>query len=292
MIATNMDLKDRVFLITGGTSGVGKATANGLAKLGAKIVIVSRSAERGQDALNSIAQATGNDRGEYLMADLSLQSSVKALTEEVKRKYDNLHVLANLAGAIYFEKQLTSEGIERMFAINYLNQFFLTTQLLDMLKESRPARVITVLGNPRFLGNPKINFEDLQSTKKFSGMAALGQGMFARAFFALELARRLEGTGVTSVSFHPGNVKSNLLKTTSNVPWLIKIVTPIFDALAKDTCDIGVYLAAAKEIEQVSAVFFDDKKKIVPIYEKYDEAVGRKLWRASEELTSISAAQP
>jgi hypothetical protein len=76
------------------------------------------------------------------------------------------------------------------------------------------------------------------------------------------------------------------------VPWLIKIVTPIFDALAKDTCDIGVYLAAAKEIEQVSAVFFDDKKKIVPIYEKYDEAVGRKLWRASEELTSISAAQP
>jgi NAD(P)-dependent dehydrogenase (short-subunit alcohol dehydrogenase family) len=185
MIATNMDLKDRVFLITGGTSGVGKATANGLAKLGAKIVIVSRSAERGQDALNSIAQATGNDRGEYLMADLSLQSSVKALTEEVKRKYDNLHVLANLAGAIYFEKQLTSEGIERMFAINYLNQFFLTTQLLDMLKESRPARVITVLGNPRFLGNPKINFEDLQSTKKFSGMAALGQGMFARAFFAL-----------------------------------------------------------------------------------------------------------
>jgi NAD(P)-dependent dehydrogenase (short-subunit alcohol dehydrogenase family) len=292
MIATNMDLKDRVFLITGGTSGVGKATANGLAKLGAKIVIVSRSAERGQDALNSIAQATGNDRGEYLVADLSLQSSVKALTEEVKRKYDNLHVLANLAGAIYFEKQLTSEGIERMFAINYLNQFFLTTQLLDMLKESRPARVITVLGNPRFLGNPKINFEDLQSTKKFSGMAALGQGMFARAFFALELARRLEGTGVTSVSFHPGNVKSNLLKTTSNVPWLIKIVTPIFDALAKDTCDIGVYLAAAKEIEQVSAVFFDDKKKIVPIYEKYDEAVGRKLWRASEELTSISAAQP
>ena len=112
-----------VFLITGGTSGVGRATALGLARLGAKIVIISRSSERGQDALHSIAEATGNDRGEVLVADLSLQSSIRNVSEEFKRKYDNLHVLANLGGVMYFEKQLTQEGIERMFAVNYLSHF-------------------------------------------------------------------------------------------------------------------------------------------------------------------------
>jgi NAD(P)-dependent dehydrogenase (short-subunit alcohol dehydrogenase family) len=144
----------------------------GLARLGAKIVIISRSSERGQDALHSIAEATGNDRGEVLVADLSLQSSIRNVSEEFKRKYDNLHVLANLGGAIYLEKQLTQEGIERMFAVNYLGHFLLTNQLLDILKESRPSRVITVSGAPRFLKNAKINIEDIQLEKHFSGLRA------------------------------------------------------------------------------------------------------------------------
>lgn len=289
MSATNMDIKNRVFLVTGGTSGVGKATATGLARIGAKIVIVSRSAERGQEALNAIAEATGNDQGEYLVADLSLQSSIRAASEAFKRKYDNLHVLANLGGAAYFEKQLTQDGIERSFAVNYLSHFLLTNQLLDILKASHPARVMTVAGAPQFFRNPKINFEDLQSQKQFSGLRATGQAMFARAFFAFELARRLEGTRVTSVAFHCGNVKSNLFKTTQNIPWYLRLIGPIFAARAKDTCEIGVYLAAAREVETVSGVFFDDKKRIAPLREKYDEPAGEKLWRMSEELTGISA---
>ncbi|MEH2376728.1 SDR family NAD(P)-dependent oxidoreductase [Nostoc sp.] len=145
-----MDIKNRVFLITGGTSGVGKATALGLARIGAKVVIISRTTESGQAALSDIAEATGNDRAEFLVADFSLQSSIRKVSEEFKRKYDNLHVLANLAGALFFEKQLTQEGIDMTFAVNYLNHFLLTNQLLDILKESRPSRVITVTGAPRF----------------------------------------------------------------------------------------------------------------------------------------------
>ena len=280
-----IQMKEKVFLVTGGTSGVGKATATGLAKLGAKVVIISRDAQRGQQALDQLAQDTGNDRGEYLVADLSLQSSIKQVSEEFKRRYENLHVLANLAGAVYFEEQLTSEGIERTFAVNYLSHFMLTNQLLDILKASRPSRVITVAGAPRFLKGAKINFEDVQSRKHFSGLRATSNAMFDRVIFAFALARRLEGTGVTSNVFHPGTVRSNLLVTPQNVPLLLKLMTPFFDRSAKETCDIAVYLATAQEVEKVSGVFFDDHMQQVPsLLKKYDEILGNKLWSVSDEL--------
>lgn len=126
-------LKDQVFLISGGSSGVGKATVIGLAQKGAKIVIVNRDAVSSQRALEEIARRTGNEKGEYLIADLSLQSSVKKLAEQFKSKYSNLHVLANCVGAIFHEKQQTAEGIERSFALNYMSHYWLTTNLLDIL---------------------------------------------------------------------------------------------------------------------------------------------------------------
>ena len=286
MDVTNMDLKDRVFLITGGTSGVGKAVALGLAKLDAKIVIISRSSESGQVALNSIAQASGNDKGEVLVADLSLQSSIRKVAEEFKRKYDNLHVLGNLAGAIYFEKQLTQEGIERTFAVNYLSHFLLTNQLLDILKESRPSRVITVAGAARFLKNPRINFEDIQAAKHFNALGATNGAMQARTIFSFELAKRLKGTGVTAVAFNP-MVKSNLLsKPAQNVPWYLRLITPAMNAMSNADCKVGVYLAAAREVEKVNGAFFNHKMQTVPF--NYDENVGGKLWSISEELTGKS----
>ena len=284
MTGIETDVKNKVFLITGGTSGVGKAVATGLAKIGAKIVIISRSAESGKAALSEIATASGNDQGEFLAADLSLQSSILNVGEEFKRKYDNLHVLANLAGAMYFEKQITQDGIDKMLAVNYLSHFLLTHQLLDMLKESRPSRVITVAGAPVFLKNPTIDFADFQLEKNFSGLRAAGQTLYARTLFSFELAKRLQGSGVTSVAFHPGLIKSNMIQ---NAPWLLKVFTTLIQPWAKKTCDIGVYLAAAREVEKTSGVFYDDKKQIVPILDRYDEVMGATLWSVSQELTKI-----
>lgn len=136
--------------------------ATGLARRGARVVIVGRSPERAQAALQDIAEVAGNDQGKFLTADLSLMSSMQHLSEAIRRKDDNLHVLANVGGAMYRDKKMTAEGIERMFAVNDLNHFYLTGQLLDMLKASRPARVITVSGAPRFLRNAKLNLADLQ----------------------------------------------------------------------------------------------------------------------------------
>lgn len=214
-----MDEKNKVFLITGGTSGVGKAIAMGLARTGAKVVIISRTAESGQGAVKNIAAATGNERAEFLVADLTLQSSIRKVSEEFKRKYDNLHVLINVAGALFFDKQVTSEGIDKAFAVNYLSHFLLTNQFLDMLKENPPSRVMTVAGAPRFLKNPKIDFQDIQLEHHYSGMRATSQAMFARMYFTFELAKRLEGTGVTAVAFHPGLITSNLVQ---NAPLVVK----------------------------------------------------------------------
>lgn len=282
-----MDIQNRVYLITGGTSGVGKAIALGLAKLGAKIVIVSRTPERGQEALQAIAEATGNDKGEFLVADLSLQSSIRKASEAFKRKHDRLHVLVNAGGAAYFDKQLTPEGIERMFAVNYLSHYLLTYELLDLLQDSRPSRVITVAGAPRFLKNAKIDFENIQLANGFSGLRAAAQTMFARVAFTSELARRLEGTGVTALAFHPGLVQSNLVR---NGPWYIRMYGELANRSAKKDCEIGVYLAAAKEVENVSGAFFDDRKQIVSFPELQNEESGRRLWRMSEEL--IGASRP
>ncbi|WP_240418087.1 SDR family NAD(P)-dependent oxidoreductase [Paenibacillus periandrae] len=283
MNQTLTDIKNKVFLISGGSSGVGKAIATGLARLGAKVVIISRSAESGKTALKDISEATGNSRGDWVAADLSLQSSIREVSDVIKRKYDQLHVLVNACGAVYFKKELTAEGIDRMFAVNVLSHYLLTNRLLDILQESGPARVITVSGNPRFMKNPVINFEDIQMEHQYSGMRAANQSLFAKTLFAFELAKRLEGMGVTSNAFYPGFVKSNLSR---NAPWYLRLAAPIMNASVKAECGIGVYLASAKEIERANGVFFDDKKQIVPIQTKFDEGAGNKLWTLCEGLTS------
>lgn len=275
------NLKDKVFLITGGTSGVGKATAIGLAQKGAKVVIISRSAEESQRVLTEITQRTGNDSGEYLIGDLSLQSSIRNVADEFKRKYDNLHILANCMGGIFKEKRITREGIERSFAINYMSHFGLTIQLLDILKASGSSRIITVTGNPAFLKNAKVNFNDIQCIQKFSGLQSASSAMFARLFFTFELARRLRGEKVTANAFNPGVIKSNLV---ANAAWYIKLLAIFSKPFQKDVCDITTYLSTSEEVDGVSGKFFNQDRKMVPFHKKFDPAVGEKLWAVSEQL--------
>ncbi|WP_206170571.1 SDR family NAD(P)-dependent oxidoreductase [Spirosoma pollinicola] len=173
-------MNGKIVLITGGSSGVGKATAIAIAQRGAKVVIVSRSEARGQVALAEIALKTGNNAGELITADLSLQSSVRALAAAVKQRYARLDGLMNLAGGINVKKQLTQEGVDPSFAINYLSHFLLTQELLDILQASTPSRVVTVSGNPAFIKRAKLDFAVLQGTAKYSGMRAAAQAMFAR----------------------------------------------------------------------------------------------------------------
>ncbi len=275
----------QVFLISGGTSGVGQALATGVAALGAKVVIISRTTESGQQGVAHIAQVTGNDRAEFLVADLSLQASIRSAAEEFKRRFDSLHVLANVAGALFFDKQLTAEGIDQSLAVNYLSHFYLTNQLLDVLQASGPARVLTVGGAPRFLRQPVVDLQDLQLAHNYSGMRATSQAMFARLYFAFALARRLHGTRVTSVAFHPGLISSRLVQ---GAPWWLKLLTSVLKPWEKTTCESGVYVATAPAAAG-NGVFFDEQKRLVALNDQYDPAIGEKLWQLSEALTGLAS---
>ncbi|WP_419802772.1 SDR family NAD(P)-dependent oxidoreductase [Mucilaginibacter sp.] len=277
--------EEKIFLITGGTSGVGKAAALGLAQKGAKIVIISREHKAAENVLQEIARRTGNNRGEYLIADLSLQSSVKNVATEFKRKYENLHVLVNCMGAIFNEEKMTSEGIERTFAVNYMSHFWLTTELLDVIKASGASRILTVTGNPSFLKNAKLDFDDLQCVKNFSPLKATQNAMYARLFFAFELAKRLEGTSVSSNAFNPGVIKSNL---TANSPWYLKLLALLFKFSEKEVCDVTTYLSTSEDVQGISGKFFQHNRKIVGLEETFNAQIGEALWEGSKKLAFIS----
>ncbi|WP_460975230.1 SDR family NAD(P)-dependent oxidoreductase [Spirosoma knui] len=279
-----MEFKDKTYLVTGGTSGVGKAIATGIAKTGANVVIVSRNDSNGQQTVKEISENSANKNVSFLTADLSLLKSVEQLSTQFKQQHNQLHGLVNAAGAWYFKKEITSEGIDKSLAINYLGHFALTNSLLGLLKTTDEARIVTVAGAPRFLKKPKIDLSNLQLTKSYSGLKAISLAMFARIFFGFELADRLQSTSASSMLFHPGFVKSNLGKSTAPL-WLKLMFSFSSDVRnAPETCESGVYVATKENAKLTNGKFFDEKNNIVELRDNFDQSIGRELWLLSEQL--------
>src|SRR5215203_3003539 len=199
---------EKVCLITGATSGIGKATAMGLANMGASVVIVGRDRGRGEAALAEIKERSANASVDLLLADLSSQEEVRWLADEFKEAHPRLDVLINNAGVIRSKRVSSADGIEMTFAVNHLAHFLLTNLLLDLLKATAPSSIV----NARSLhdGNPPIDFDDLQGEKGYKTAKAYGQSKLANVLFTYELARRLEGSGVSANRLHPGVVGTNL----------------------------------------------------------------------------------
>jgi len=218
-----MLMNGKICLVTGASSGIGKATALGLAKLGATVVMVCRDTARGEAALSEIKQKSGNNSLDLLVADLSSQAEIRSLASEYRGKYQHLHVLINNAGVYYTKRHVTVDGLEAMFAINYLARFLLTNLLLDIIKSSAPARVINVAGAYHAKG--KLNFDDLQGGNDFDGQQANHQSKLADVLFTYELARRLEGTGVTVNCLHPGMVATSLVDKDKDFPLFLSTST-------------------------------------------------------------------
>jgi NAD(P)-dependent dehydrogenase (short-subunit alcohol dehydrogenase family) len=199
-------ISGKTILITGATNGIGLVAAHELAKLGAKTVIVSRNLEKCAQVTDQIKQETGNTQVEYIVADLSTRSGVQHTAYEFKKRHTHLHVLLNNAGALFTSRQLSADGIEMTFALNHLNYFLLTVLLLDTLKASGPARIVNVSSDSHTRG--KIDFDNLQMEKGYSGLGAYSQSKLANVLFTYELARKLEGTRVTANVLHPGLINT------------------------------------------------------------------------------------
>src|SRR5437868_1262283 len=204
---TEHHLQGKICLVTGSTSGIGKVTARELANRGATVVLVSRSRAKGEATQAAIKQATGNPHVELLVADLSVLQDVRRLATEFQHTHRHLHLLVNNAGGAYPTRTLTSEGFEATLAVNYLAPFLLTELLLDTLKASAPARIVNVSSAQH--ATVSMEFDNLQGEKKYANLRNYGQAKLALLLWTYELARRLEGTGVTVNALHPGVTASN-----------------------------------------------------------------------------------
>jgi retinol dehydrogenase 14 len=275
-------------LITGGTSGIGKATAVAMAAMGANVVVVGRNQERGGAAVEEIKAQSHNESVELMLADLSVQAEVRRLAEEFLERYDRLDVLVNNAGLVQSKRTETPDGIETTLAINHLAPFLLTNLLLGCLEQSAPSRVITVSSEAQRWGT--MDFEDMQSRRKYRGFPVYGMTKLANIMFTYELAERLDGTGVIANCLHPGSVGTNFGQNNRGAMALFFRTFKPFMRSPEQGADTLIWLASSPEVDGVSGKYFSDRKEIEAKKVAYDPAARRRLWEISEDLTGLKVA--
>ena len=278
----------RTVLVTGGSSGIGRATALGLAAMGAHLAITGRDRERTQDAAREI-RAAGGGQVDVFIADLSSQAQVRRLAGEVLQSLSRIDVLVNNAGGYWNTRHVTADGLERTFAINHLAPFLLTSLLLDRLKDSAPARVVTVSSNVQAIG--RIDFEDLQGERSYSGARAYNQSKLANVLFTYELARKLPATLVTANALHPGVVRTSFgAEEPGGVQRLFApFMRPFMKAPGRGAAT-SIHLASAPDLEQVTGRYFASSKPRRSSSRSYDQAAAARLWQVSADLAGLTAA--
>jgi NAD(P)-dependent dehydrogenase (short-subunit alcohol dehydrogenase family) len=285
---SSVNMTSKICLVTGGNSGIGKATALGLAKMGATVVIVSRNKEKGETAVTDIIAKSGNKNVELIQADMSSQNSIHKLAEEFKARHEKLHVLINNAG-VYLTKRITTEdGLESTFAINHLGPFLLTSLLLDILRASAPSRIVNVTSDAH--NSAKVDFDDLQGEKRFSGWQAYGQSKLAMILYTHELAKKLEGTGVTVNSVHPGVVRTNFAKNNGGLVALGFRFLGMFFIGPEIAARRILYVATSPDLDGVTGKYFSKMHEARSSHESYDDESAKRLWQISEQLTHVSSS--
>jgi len=280
-------MQGKACMVTGANSGIGKATALGLAQVGANVVMVARDRARGEVAQNEVKAKSGNNSVDLLVADLSSQQSIRKLVENFKQHYKQLHVLINNAGVFMLTRRETVDGLEITFAVNYLAPFLLTNLLLDVLKASAPARIVNVSSEAH--ENGYIKMDDLQAKKNYRPFRAYGQSKLALVMFTYELARRLQGTGVTANCLHPGFVATNIGQS-GVVPVarpVAKFVLSFLGISPEEGAKTSIYLATSTDVEDVTGKYFVKSviSRSAPI--SYDESLQRQLWEESAKLVKL-----
>ncbi|MDJ0754220.1 MAG: SDR family oxidoreductase [Ardenticatenaceae bacterium] len=282
-------MNQKVSLITGANSGIGKETARALASEGHRILMVCRSAERGRAAQKELKDSTGNQHIDLFLADLSKQEDIRRVAQEILATTDQLDILVNNAGAVFTKRELSEDGLEMTFAVNHIGYFLLTMQLMPLIKATPHARVISVSSGAHTGGT--INLNDLNLQNDYGTMKAYSQSKLANILFANELAARFQAKGIkaTSNSLHPGFVASNFGR---NSGLFFKFIFALLRPLAKSEkkgAETSIFLALSPEVEGVSGQYFDNSKPVSTSATAQDQELGRQLWEKSAELCGVSA---
>jgi NAD(P)-dependent dehydrogenase (short-subunit alcohol dehydrogenase family) len=281
-------IEGKTCLITGGTSGIGKEIAFGLAKMKANVILVGRDKAKCEAALEEIWRnvsiSTNKNRVSYLLADLSSQASIHQLANKFLENYESLDILVNNAGVFLSRRLTTVDNIEYTFAVNHLAPFLLTNLLFEKIKASNPSRIITTSSVAH--RGAYINFDDLQFERgRYNGVEAYRQSKLANILFTKELARRSRGSGVTSNCFHPGGVRTNLIQSN---PWYYRVIWAIINPFLvspKKGADTAIYLASSSKVAEISGKYFVNRKPVRPSELADDHDTAARLWKISEELT-------
>ena len=276
-------MQGKTVLITGANQGIGKAAAIELARRGARVLLVARNAEKGRAALAEVQAASPGREGELFVADLASLADVRRLAAEVKARHHRLDVLLNNAGVFVPERHTTVDGLEETFAVNHLAPFLLTHELLDLLKASAPARVVTVSSEAH--RGARMSWDDLQFSRGgYRGWRAYGQSKLANVLFTYELSRKLEGTRVTANALHPGVIASGFGQTYPGaMSFFVKVARP-FLLTSEEGARTSVYLASSPEVEGKTGGYYSKCRPVHSSSVSYDEASQQKLWALSLEL--------
>ncbi len=282
------DLTGKVCMITGATSGLGKAAAVAVAACNPTLFLVARNPERAEQTAAEITATTGNDKIVTLIGDLASQQDIRRVAAEFLKTGQPLHLLFNNAGVVMLKREETIDGLETTFAVNHLGYFLLTNLLLDRIRESAPARIVCTASGAHAYSGGRLDFDDLQSSKSYSSMKVYAKSKLANILFTRELAKRLDGSGVTVNCFHPGLVGSNLAVNNGLLAkLLILALRPVARSNEKGA-ETGIYLCLSPEVEGQSGLYFYDKKAKWPkSYAQNDEDAAR-LWSESEKLTGMA----
>lgn len=285
-------MNGKTVVVTGANSGIGRATASALASLGARVVITGRDSEKTESAAASVRTETGNHDVHTAVFDLGELASVSEGAADLLDRFERIDVLVNNAGVVLTDRRESVDGYEATFAVNHLGPFLLTGLLLDRLRESAPARIVNVASTAHRSARRGIDFDDLHSTRSYAGMRAYGQSKLANILFTTELARRLEGSGVTANCLHPGTVATGFAADGDASGFLafgIKVIRP-FILTSEQGARTSVYLASSPEVDGVSGRYFVKNRARQPSAAARDGAAARRLWEVSEELVRAAGA--
>jgi len=285
MATSTSPMQGKICMVTGATSGIGLIAAQALARQEARVIVVGRDPGRGATTVSRIAQQTGNPQVELLLADLSAQADVHRLAGEFQGRYARLDVLVNNAGAIFTKRRLSADGIEMTFALNHLGYFLLTNLLLDTLKASPPARIVNVSSDAH--RGAQMNFSDPQGERRYGGWRAYGQSKLANLLFTYELARRLEGTGVTVNAVHPGFVATGFGRNNRGLFALLIRLAQLTALSPEQGAETLIYLATSPEVEGVTGKYFVKKRPVESTRASYDQSAAQRLWQLSAQLTGL-----
>jgi NAD(P)-dependent dehydrogenase (short-subunit alcohol dehydrogenase family) len=280
-------MKGKTVLVTGANTGIGFETAAELAKMGARVVITARDDAKGQAAVDAIKARTPDADVDSMHLDLSDLSDVRAFAAAFSAKHPKLDVLVNNAGLILDERALTKDGHEMTFQVNHLGPFLLTNLLLDNLKAAAPSRIVNVASTAH--RGTKLDFDDLGSEKEYRSMRVYGKSKLCNILFTRELARRLEGTGVTAHSLHPGTVRTGFGKDGDTGGWFsigLKIGGIFFKSPAQGA-RTSVHVASSPEIEGINGEYWANRKISKPSAAAQDDDAARRLWDRSSELVGL-----